>query len=416
MKSTLHKCNQGSALVVTLLTCFIIGIAAASYLALISSRYNLAIRSTKWNSAMPVLEAGIEEALAHLNADSNPAANGWTAGSMGGQPIHTKERTFADGSYFKSTIYNALSPAPTIYSTGYVPGPLGKGYISRTVRVTAIKANAYPAAIAANGLVTLSGSATIDSYNSCLGPYSPTNSMGTNGSVATNFGANPAIKVGTGHIYGTVNTGPGGVVSIAGGSVGDKDWNATHSGVQPGWGDDTMNVAFSTNGPPPGPLTPYVPISGTNFLGAGSYKVNSSFTSSSSTKPLIVTGKATLYVVGSVTVSGSGFILIQPGASLKLYVGANTTISGGGVVNGTGNPASFTLYGLPTVSTLTYSGSAAFIGTINAPQSDFTLSGSGGAFGAAIVKSYLSSGGSSFHYDECLGIGGDLIVASWREM
>jgi hypothetical protein len=124
-----------------------------------------------------------------------------------------------------------------------------------------------------------------------------------------------------------------------------------------------------------------------------------------------------LWVTGDVTVSGSGYIKIFPGASLTLYVGGNNpTISGGGVVNGTGQAVNFTYIGLNTSTKLTISGSAAFIGTINAPQADLTISGSGGAFGAAIVKTYTGSGGSSFHYDECLGAGGSLTLTSWREL
>jgi len=50
-------------LMVTMITCLIIGTVLASFLVLISRRYNMTIRSAAWNAAMPVLEAGIEEGL-----------------------------------------------------------------------------------------------------------------------------------------------------------------------------------------------------------------------------------------------------------------------------------------------------------------------------------------------------------------
>src|SRR5204863_2256864 len=153
-------------------------------------------------------------------------------------------------------------------------------------------------------------------------------------------------------------------------------------------------------------------------LGDGTYQL-ASFSTSDDTKPMFVTGKATLYVTGKVTVSGSGYIKLFPLASLTLIVGGDKTdISGGGVVNDAEQPANFTYIGLPTNTTIKYAGKAAFFGTINAPQADFSISGNGGAFGAAIVNTFSSSGGSTFHYDECLGAtatGNFYTLTGWQE-
>jgi choice-of-anchor A domain-containing protein len=76
-----------------------------------------------------------------------------------------------------------------------------------------------------------------------------------------------------------------------------------------------------------------------------------------------------------------------------------------------------TYYGLPTSTNLTISRTASFYGTINAPQATLSVSGSGGIYGAAIVKSYMASGGSGFHYDECLGKPGTyLTMTGWEEL
>src|SRR5437773_343823 len=254
MRFLSKKREQGSVLVITMITCGVIATVLGSYLVLLSSRYNLTARSLVWNSTMPVLESGIEEAMTHLQYDTNsPGANGWGAGTYAGQTVNTKTRTFADGSYALVNIVDAGSTNPTIYSSGFVPAPLGQGYISRTVKVTATRPKRFSAAIAANGLVNMTAG-TVDSYSSCLGLYSTiTNGLGTNGSIATNYRAVPAIKV-TGsvlqpsHVYGTVSTGPGGDVTTSGtASVGDKGWNAIKTGLEPDWKDDTMNVAFPTN-------------------------------------------------------------------------------------------------------------------------------------------------------------------------
>src|SRR6266487_1781895 len=188
MRFLSKKRKQGSVLIVTLITCGVIATVLGSYLVLLSTRYNLTARSMAWNATIPVLEAGLEEALTHLQYDTNsPGANGWAPGTYGGQPVNTKTRNFADGSYASVTIYNAASDNPAIFSSGFVPAPYGLGYISRTARVTTTRPKAFSAAIAANGQVSISGSGIVDSYNSCLGAYSTTNSLGTNGSIATNY-------------------------------------------------------------------------------------------------------------------------------------------------------------------------------------------------------------------------------------
>jgi len=422
MKLSLQKQERGGVLVVALITCFVIATVLASYLLLISNRYKMTVRSMGWNTAIPVSEAGIEEALTHLQADTNnPSANNWTAATVAGQPVYTKSRNFTDGSYFDVVIHNATATNPIIYSSGFVPAPLRAGYITRTVRVTTSKGKAFPGGISASGLITLSGG-MVDSYNSCNGPYSVSNRLGTNATVATNSQLNPAIKVGTNHVYGHVNTGALGTVNFTGGAVGDVAWNATSSGIQPGWGGNDMNVAFPPNAPPAG--GPFFPppvdnSGGSNItlLGNGTYQMASFTTSLNATKPMFVTGNATLYVVGNVNIAGTGYIKVFPGASLTLIVGGATTISGGGVINGTGVPGNFSLIGLPTATIINYSGSAEFVGTVNAPQAAMTLNGSSGVFGAAIVKTYLSNGSGSFHYDECLGAPSKfLTITSWREL
>lgn len=258
--------------------------------------------------------------------------------------------------------------------------------------------------------ITLAGGTLVDSFDSYLGPYSSANraaggNIGTD-STATNF----AVSLSGAHVCGKVFIGPGGIINLSGGSsIGDLDWNATYTGIESGWINDTMNLFFPSNSPPPGPfLVPTVTTTnGSNitYLSSGSYQM-SSFSSHDSVDPMIVTGNAILYVTGSFTVSGSGYIEIMPGASLALYVGGTATISGGGVVNGTGLASNCTLIGLSGCANFIYSGSSAFIGTVSAPQAALTVSSPSGICGAIIANSIDFSGGGSIHYDESLGITG----------
>src|SRR6266446_1459167 len=256
-EGALGRAQAGSTLVATVIISALIGTVLCSYLALIANRNQAAMRALAWNSAMPVLEAGIEEALTHLNRDSsNPTTNYWTADQVNGQAVYWKYRRLPDGSYFYVTNLNVTSPSPIIQSAGYVRSPLSDNqYISRVVQVTATNPpTLFGRAIAANGTVKLSGGSQVDGYNSTNGPYDLSTNRNASGGIATNSKQDNAIDVGSAHVYGKAVTGAGGSVSYAGGSVGDL--NQTF-GIEDGWTGDDMNVSFQTNSPPAG--TPFKP-------------------------------------------------------------------------------------------------------------------------------------------------------------
>src|SRR6266516_369941 len=120
MRFLSKKREQGSVLIITMITCGVIATVLGSYLVLLSSRYNLTARSMVWNATMPVLESGIEEAMTHLQYDTNsPGANGWDAGTYGGQTVNTKTRNFADGSYALVNVANAAADNLTISSSWF---------------------------------------------------------------------------------------------------------------------------------------------------------------------------------------------------------------------------------------------------------------------------------------------------------
>ena len=118
MKLTNSKSQSGSILVVTIITSALIGSVLCSYLVLVSSRNQGTMRSLAWNTAIPVLEAGIEEALTHLTVDTNrPTANGWTQGELDGKTAYWKRSPdLPDGSYYFVTNVNVASTAPFIFA------------------------------------------------------------------------------------------------------------------------------------------------------------------------------------------------------------------------------------------------------------------------------------------------------------
>src|SRR5439155_4025060 len=126
-------------------------------------------------------------------------------------------------------------------------------------------------------------------------------------------------------------------------------------------------------------------LGGTNYaylVGNGNYYYSGTV-SLGSGQGMMVVGNATVYVTGSFNLNSGAFITIGSGAKLKLYVGGPTFYVGGqGAANVTGNAANMTLYGLPGLTTGSYTGQAQFVGTIYAPEADWTLSGGADLFGA----------------------------------
>jgi hypothetical protein len=411
MKLNLKKREEGSSLFVALTICLVVGVILAGYLVLTSNRFQMTVRSSDWNAAIPVLEAGIEEALTHLTRDTNqPTANNWTSTTIAGNQAYTKTRTFSDGSYYIVYIRDFSAGSPSIYSQGFVRSPYNNNkYISRTVKVGVTNPpTVFTHAIAVNGAVSIVGQPVIDAFDSRKGSYNTTSNRDAVGGIATNLKISGAVSLGGANVYGPVSTGSGGTVT--GGTVGDVAWNKTSSGIEPGWTDDTMNVAYPTNSPLTG--GPYLPPTQYTNITSGTYQMSSY----SSSGDMTIGGNVVLYVPGDFTIGGNDTIKIKSGGSLKIIVGGNVSMAGGGVLNGTGQAANFSILGLSTCTSVTYAGNAQFIGTIYAPQADFTLKGTTDAFGAVIAKTASMNGNTAFHYDEALAYQDGYIASSWQEL
>ncbi len=402
MKPSSSSPEQGSILLLSLFTALAVGIVLSSFLILIVQKNNLSWRSQNWNAAIPVAEAGVEEALTHLYLDTNsPSANGWTDGTIAGQSAHIKRRSFADGSYFYTYIFIAGTNCPIIYSAGYIPEPLKTNtYITRLVRVTTTNvAGLFSKAILASGLVSMDGPPLVDSYLNP--PYNPVNHR-TNAQVVTYSQAPNAVSIGNATVFGPVNTGPGGGISVG------------PNGSILGSTNDNYDTPLVQN---PTPSGPFVTPSGNPLtLGTGSYRL-SSLSGSGNSTALVVSGEAILYVAGNVSLAGQSTILINPGGSLTLIVGGSSAaLAGGGVVNTSGDPANFTLVGLPTCTSVSVSGNSTFYGAVNAPNAAVDIGGTADFYGAAIGASANIHGTGNFHYDESLAQAPSPKVVSWTEL
>ena len=426
---------RGSALFGTIIITAILGLALAAYLTLVTNQNQMVFRSQAWNSALPVAEAGVEEALTHCyNNSDNLAAHGWRL--SGG--VYVKTNSLSDGGlsgpglrlgyHWDESGYYGVSITPTqpyvIKSTGYYPMPSGEVFASRTIQVTATNPGVFFAAIVVKDTIDMNGNDVLtDSYDSTdpakstLGKYDPLKA-GDKGDIVTTTGLTNSLKIGNANVWGRAITGPtGGVYTGPNGAVGSTNWQRSgKSGVESGWWINDLNYSI------PDVTAPFVaaapPASG--LVGAVLYPVvlaNGNYMMSKLTANTVVTGKAVLYVTSSIQFGNGETITILPGASLKIYY-SGTDASFNPIVNNNG-PAAFQYFGLNSNNgTIAFSGQNGITGCIDAPYAKIVLTGGGHIDGSIVARTVKMNGNAALHYDESLKNipPKRLIITSWNEI
>ena len=408
---------------ITLVVCLVLGVILLGIIKLANNEAKMTGRSENWNAVMPIVEAGIEEALTQLkNSPSNRAANGWTYDTSLVPPKYTKTRTFKDGYY---TVSVSTNWDPVIISRAGIRAPGQTNYsIYRTVRVQATNQPLWTAAIEALQCVVLSGNGiSFNSYNSLdpnfSGPggiYDP-NKVKAGGDVACYGGVN-SLDIGNANIAGSIKTGPDGTYEMGpNATVGDLAWTSTSTtGVQP----NHYEQVDSTDWPElTAPLGGGQPPAGTGadkgyqyVLGNGLYQVKNV------TGEIKVKGKATLVVTDRLQLKNA---VIEPTAQLILYVMAPDA-DVAGVANQSTDALHFIYFGLYQNANISMGGNSAFTGVLYAPNAFLLLNGGGANAvdfsGAIIAKCVKVTGHYNFHFDEAVRRFGSkgIIASSWDEL
>ena len=450
--------SEGGTLLIALVIASVVGLTLLAYVKMVSNQNYFVQRSQSWNATIPVMEAGVEEALTHLNRNAttnvNLLADGWSL--VNG--AYTKQSYLGSNYYIVAITF---ANPPIIVSQGYTPlqanyvsagGPIFAAltvnditsrYLYRTVKVITSPEARFGKGMVAKGTIDLNGNNihtdsfdSVDPLYSTFGLYDAAKAK-DNGDIASNSSLTNTVTSGNANIWGHVSTGPNGSISIGpNGVAGSKAWdldplNLGH--IQPGWFTDDMNVSFPPVSPPfaGGAMAPgsgnYNGDHYNYLLNGGNYEMST--LKITGQKDLVVTGPSVLWIDGDLTLSGSGQITIAPGGSLMLYVGQPTgtgtkaSLGGNGIVNQSGNATNFFYYGLPSNTSIAYSGNATFTGAMYAPSADFTLGGGGSTIydfiGASVTSTVKMNGKFNFHYDENLGRLGPrraYIAVSWDEI
>lgn len=272
--NTVKRIKQAaSALLTALIICSTFSLFVVYYLSLIEQQSLLNNRSQTWNMAIAITEAGIEEGLENLNDNtSNLGQAPWS--SLGGNTYY-RSNTLPDGSSYTVFITNT-TPNPVVVARAYVQAStfvsMAKNFsagffaaagvgpapatVTRAVLVSCSKNSLFLAPLVAKKTINLNGNnIATDSYSSCStnesvnGQYVPTFYVGDKGDIASNLGMIDSISGGNANIYGKAHTGTntsGGATVTVGpnGAVGSHSWQASNTGLEPGWVMEDANFTF----------------------------------------------------------------------------------------------------------------------------------------------------------------------------
>ncbi len=458
------RSEAGSILATSLMSVAVLAMFAAVALYRVQPRLATTYHSASWSEALNAAESGMDMALQAMNnsvTSPGTAWAGWTPSDAATFPktwVPTIAAHGGDGNtkiYCKVTVDNSIvdgtgakwmrarsqgvAELPAASRAGIesgvratngtktfrsilrkerfrgdqTGGVLRLPQITRTLEALAAPPGTrlYIRGLTTQNFISMSGSAYTDSFDSTDpakstgGQYDPLKKQ-SHGDIATNA-AGGLSNLRSTYVWGDASSNGGAILNatnVQGNSY--NNFTTTLPPVaKPVW--STFNVSPVAINNPGAPVT----LPGGPAGSPQNYKLTT-LTISNASNPLILAPHAAgaesyvnIWVTGKTTVSGSGFIQQQPGVHVQIFSEDDITVSGGGVMNQTNVASNLQIFGVTPASgtnKVTVSGSANFIGILNAPAFDITISGSGRFCGAAIGNSAVLSGGGGFHYDEDL--------------
>lgn len=447
MRTSYAKRDDAGAVVMTAALCIfaVSTFLVVGYLWLVMGQSKLVQQSQAWNRAMAISEAGVEEALAQINWGPTPglgdlSTNGWgekTTATAGVDSFGPPGMRTLSGGYYYCSFTAPLSVAngsiATIYSTGFVSTVSGL-MTSRRVEVTAKydSVPTFPDAIDVVSNFTANGnSVATASWNSQTntlstnGQFDPSK-ITTNADVGAEYGT---VDLGNHTIDGNLYLGPEADYTGSGTVTGTvySNYNVQIPNAQlpnEDWQDAVASNAYAITTNIVGGYPSYTTNSlGViyNFTQTGSYRI----TVAGGSHPIQIAAgiivnldiQQTTFNPGTVTLLGG----INDSGTVYMYQESGTATLSGSTTAGGYRPENFIYYGLPGVTSVTLSGSSAFIGGIYAPEATIDLKGGGSnnsVQGAIVGQSVTLGGHYNVYYDQMMGTIAQtkgFVPISWRE-
>jgi hypothetical protein len=480
MKTQLRLAQNGSVLVTAILTLTILSMICAVSLYVTSQNAHSTSQTASWQAALSGAESGVEQAYYALNKSQWTGWKTVSGGLPSGQPTGGTTTTTkpATGSYAYSTRTMQVSGEGggtvkfwvtidtaglgldhngnqwyRIRATGVAaaPGParvsnekrdndlrkislrtdrisglsLSTPQAARTIEVIAepVSSNTSGRGITLNKWIKLSGSGTIDSFDSSNSMYSTdhkydpkrprsnadigmVDSTGSDLNGKYVYGdivySGPAIK-GTSKVQGTISSPfPGTIPSTSKPTWTSGTYTSYSAGSVPG------TVTSGTISSPA-----LIKINGDFDVGHGGSKtftINSADPSTSDNAIII-------WVTGQWSAGGNGQVIQDSHVKVTWYIEDDISVDGGSYTNASGYAQNANFIGAGKHKA-TFTGNSGFIGTLNAPDYDTTLTGDGGFMGSLVSNTVTITGNGGFHYDEALSAGSGVdnySYASWFE-
>jgi len=466
--SSAFSSRRGSALVVALILCAIIGISLASYLQLSRTQMTVSNRALYNNAAMNLAENGLEEVMYSINRKLDDDTYDWSGWQNNG--VNAWRRwtgyTFDGGAKGSARVYvyNYLGvSAPRAVARATIEIPNSSISVEKWVEIQLRKTSKFANGLVAKSKITFKGdNVTIDSWDSDPGdtglwasavPYS-SSVRKDNGSVGCISVSVSSVLTQNADVWGFVATGgddPTDDVGPKGSILGKSSPSGTK--VDPTRVSTDFTAAFD---PVTAPSATYynigeisadndtsrtLPRTGDSPAADGNYYYSTTQIDLKGTNKnvLQVNGKVILKLTNSasnaITLTGSdAAISIGNTGSLAIYTEGDVAMAGKGVANGTdtngdgsltdselNQPIRFQLYGTKPSGTqnISISGNGAFSGVVYAPQGSVTVVGNGTVSGSVVANDITMTGNANFHYDESLsdfGGANPFRVSKWREI
>lgn len=471
--------QRGSLLIVAMVFSAVIAVVLTSYIKMSSTALALSQRAFYANQAMNLTEAGLELAMAAINANTFPSTT-WTAINGGSDAT----ATFSGTTYFPSLpgatpsvkvyIRGYLGSSPLVVAKGMVTpnagAAIGNAAVFKMVEISGLVQRSLFAKglVGRNGLSFSGNNASVDSWDSnptgaAAGAYTPRAYSAAvrddNGSIAAvNVTATDAV--GNANIWGTASVGGSSTSAITIGPQGSVGPFGTAAGVKDA---NSVSSNFTANLPPvtapTPPSSPYLLsaiTSSTTFPRVDSHGVVidtpasdgkyyyslPSITLGGNTDTITISPNAKvvfLFTTASgdpaITIRGnSAAISTGAGSTLAIYTQGNIAISGNGIVNGNATNATDAVQiwstntsdpatnGGTVAQSISITGNGSLACTCYAPNASISAKGggnSGSIYGSFVGYSVTMTGNDAFHYDENLGRSGNagyFNPTKWREL
>ncbi len=469
-----HIKRRGSALTMAIFVTVILSLLMGSYLRLANSEVKMAQRSYLKQACVGYTEAVAENAIFML---LNGHDGNWTVydadvdGDIDmayrqftniGYPIGGGNYSLLKGIDGEGyVVLDSIETSPTMRVEGRISDVFGNVSIMQ-MQMQLKRRSLFANAMTAKDTITFAGGvASVDSYDSSVGPYNPAN-PNDNGGVGSISVTTDAVSTSNSDIYGYVATGgaapnigptgkvwgkdtPPGVtvdpnristdfftsfediddptLSSPLTQIGTPAEYGTGSAGSPGWATGSGGPPAGGGPPGGGPSPTTYPIGDATGASITYYQLSALDVKNADTA-LEIVGPCVFVMDGDIDIKGE--VQITGNGSLEIYTAHDLTVGGNGILNLTADPSKLLIYGTATNDgdqTFTLHGNGALSSAVYAPHANVDLRGgghSGEMFGSVVAYQIFMNGTYSFHYDENLanlaGPDASWQIANWFEI